>query len=140
MLARRLLETGSFHTYIPRVLELVAGRCILCSIDRDSGSSSYHDELGDPTRDPRKTATESPWRGARRQSHCHAEGVKYRVNKSTWREKYISIISGLTTALNQCEMGAGLGTQARHRYSHPVADYTGDVEQNGGGTASDASE
>lgn len=122
------------------MLELVAGRCILCSIDRDFDLSSYHDELGDPTRDPRKTATESPWRGARRQTHCHAEGVKYRDNKSTWREKWLSIISGLTAALNQCVMGAGLGTQARHRDSHTVADCTGDVEQNGGGTASDASE
>lgn len=49
-------------------------------------------------------------------------------------------MSELTTALNQGEMGVGLGTQARHRASHTVADCTGDVEQNGGGTASDASE
>jgi hypothetical protein len=54
--------------------------------------------------------------------------------------KIISIISELTMTLNQCVMGAGSGTQARHRDSHTVADCTGDVEQNGGGTASDASE
>lgn len=140
MLARRLLETGNSHRYIPRVLEPVAGRCILYSIDRDSGSLNCHDERGDPTRDPHKTATESPWRGVRRQTHCHADRVKYWVNRVTWREKYIPVISELTMALKQGEIGAGLGTQARHRASHTVADCTGDVEQNGGGTASDASE
>lgn len=132
-LARQLLETDKFHKYILRVLELVAGHCILYLFDMDSGSSNDHVERGDSMRTPHKTATESPWRGVRRQTHCHAEGVGYRGNKSTWREKCIPIISGLTTALNQCKMGAGLGTQARHQDSHTVADCTGDVEQNGGG-------